>query len=103
MVGERGMERVYFSPASGGVACRSCADAIPDRLPLDPRLLRLAQSILRLPKSNGSTVRLPRLTRHQTDPLNRLFVEHVQHTLGRRLRLGQYVLPQGRVARVETR
>lgn len=90
--GERGPKPVYFSPSSGGVVCRSCGDASADRLSLDPRLLRLAQSILRLPKSNGSTIRLPRLTRHQTDPLNHIFAMHVQHTLGRRLRLGEYVL-----------
>jgi hypothetical protein len=36
--------------------------------------------------------RLPRLTRHQTDPINRLLAGHVQHTLGRRLRMAQYVL-----------
>jgi hypothetical protein len=32
------------------------------------------------------------LTRHQTDPINRVFVEHVEHTLGRRLRMREYVV-----------
>jgi hypothetical protein len=36
--------------------------------------------------------RLPRLTRHQTDPINRLLAGHVEHTLGRRLRMSPYVL-----------
>jgi hypothetical protein len=36
--------------------------------------------------------RLPRLTRHQTDPINRLLADHVEHTLGKRLRLSRYVL-----------
>jgi hypothetical protein len=54
---------------------------------------------LRLPREGGNgsasaspPQRLPRLTRYQTDPINRLFAAHVQHTLGRRLRMAQYVL-----------
>jgi recombinational DNA repair protein (RecF pathway) len=47
------------------------------------------------PRSDGSAHRLPRLTRHQTDPINRLLAEHVEHTLGRRLRLHAYVLGNG--------
>jgi len=45
--------------------------------------------------SAGLAQRLPRLTRHQTDPINRLLSEHVEHTLGRRLRLSAYVLGNG--------
>ena len=52
----------------------------------------LAQMVLRLPRHNGSLQRLPQLTRHQTDPLNRILAEHVQHTLGRRLHLAKFVL-----------
>src|SRR5205807_2063027 len=85
-------ESWYFSPLRGGVVCRNCEAATPDRLPLDARLLGLLQTILRLPKSNGSTQRLPRLTRHQTDPINRVFAGHMQHTLGKKLRLLDYVL-----------
>lgn len=88
-----GNEAMYFSPASGGVVCRSCEAGVHDRVSVDARLIRIAQSILKLPKVNGSTVRLPRLTRHQTDPLNRLLAAHLQFTLGRRLRLWDYVLP----------
>jgi hypothetical protein len=62
---------------------------------LDPRLLGMLQTILRLPRANGSPRRLPHLTRHQTDPINRLLSDHVQHTLGRRLRLSPYVLGGG--------
>lgn len=83
---------VYFSPARGGVVCRNCEGATPDRSHIDPRLLRLLQGIIRLPRSNGSPQRLPHLTRHQTDPINRLFADQVQHTLGRALRLPKYVL-----------
>lgn len=87
-----GRDAAFFSPSRGGLVCRSCEGASPDRIELDGRLLRLVQGVLRLPRSNGSIVRLPQLTRHQTDPLNRLFAEHVEHTLGRRLRLPRYVL-----------
>jgi hypothetical protein len=59
---------------------------------IDARLLRMAQSILRLPRTDGSAQRLPRLTRHQTDPINRLLAGHIEHTLGRKLRLHAYVL-----------
>jgi len=85
-------DAAYFSPASGGVVCRNCEAVVHDRMAMDLRLLRLVQGIVKLPRSNGTAQRLPRLTRHQTDPLNRLFAEHVEHTLGRRLRLPRYVL-----------
>jgi DNA repair protein RecO (recombination protein O) len=82
----------YFSASRGGTICRNCEGATPDRIPFDPRLARLIQSILRIPKNDG-VPRLPMLTRHQTDPINRVIVEHLQQTLGRRLRLTGYVIP----------
>jgi DNA repair protein RecO (recombination protein O) len=85
-------EACYFSPARGGVICRNCEAATHDRIPLDARLLRLLQGILRLPRTNGTAHRLPHLTRHQTDPVNRLFADQIEHTLGRRLQLAPYVL-----------
>jgi DNA repair protein RecO (recombination protein O) len=81
-----------FSPSRGGMVCSPCAGSVGDRMALDPRLLRLVQGILRLPRTNGEILRLPRLTRHQTDPLNNLLARHVQHTLARPLRLYPYVL-----------
>jgi len=87
--------QLYFSASKGGVVCRNCESVVHDRAPFDPRLARLLQSILRLPRgANGSTQRLPQLTRHQTDPLNRLFADQIEHTLGRRLQLAPYVLPR---------
>jgi DNA repair protein RecO (recombination protein O) len=92
-VGEVRDAASYFSPARGGIVCRNCEGAVPDRMEVDVRLLRLIQSVLRLPRTNGNALpRLPRLTRQQTDPLNRLFAAHVEHTLGRKLRLPKYVL-----------
>jgi DNA repair protein RecO (recombination protein O) len=84
--------RIFFTPARGGVVCRNCETTTPDRIETDPRLVRLAQAVLSLPRCNGTPRRLPLLTRHQTDPLNRLFAEHVEHTLGKRLRMRGYVL-----------
>jgi DNA repair protein RecO (recombination protein O) len=83
---------VYFSPSRGGMICRNCEAAAPDRASLDQRLLRLLQGILRLPRANGSPQRLPHLTRHQTDPINRLLADQIQHTLGRAMRLPRWVL-----------
>jgi DNA repair protein RecO (recombination protein O) len=91
-------DQPYFSPARGGVVCRNCEGAVPDRMSVDLRLLRLVQGVLLLPRDGnggGMPQRLPRLTRHQTDPINRLLADHVQHTLGRRLRLSGYVLRNG--------
>jgi DNA repair protein RecO (recombination protein O) len=82
----------YFSPERGGLVCRSCEGTTPDRLRLDARLARLAQQVLRLPRVGGTPQRLPRLTRHQTDPLNALFARQVAVTLGRPLRMPAYVL-----------
>jgi DNA repair protein RecO (recombination protein O) len=82
----------YFSPGRGGVVCRDCEGLVHDRNAIDPRLVRLAQGVLRLPRADGARGRLPQLTRHQTDPLNRLFAQHVEHTLGKRLQMARYVV-----------
>ena len=55
-------------------------------------MIRLAQQVLRLPRVDGTPLRLPQLTRHQTDPLNGLFARQVAHTVGRRLRMPAYIL-----------
>ena len=103
--GGAGAAAFFFSPHRGGVVCRGCEGATPDRESFDPRLLRLVQGVIRMTRANGSAVagtgpdggnvaarRLPMLTRHQTDPINRMLAGHVQHTLGRRLQLAPYVL-----------
>jgi len=86
----------FFSTNRGGVVCRNCEGVVPDRMHVDPRLLRMVQTILRLPRAEGPTQRLPRLTRHQTDPINRIFARHIEHTLQRRLRLPQFILDDGK-------
>src|SRR5207244_1639025 len=85
-------DAAYFSSMRSGVICRNCEGAAPDRMQLDPRLLRLTQTMLRLPRENGAAQRLPKLTRHQTDPINRIIADHVEHTLSRRLRMTRYVV-----------
>jgi DNA repair protein RecO (recombination protein O) len=82
----------YFSPSRGGAICENCHGLVHDRLRIDPRLLRLTQQMLVLPRINGTPQRLPRLTRHQSDPLNQLFAEQVNHTIGKRMRMPKYVL-----------
>jgi DNA repair protein RecO (recombination protein O) len=81
-----------FSSRRGGVMCASCIELAPDRMPFDARLLRLTQAILRLPRIDGQIQRLPQLTRHQTDPVNRLLAGYVEQTLGRSMHLPRYVL-----------
>jgi DNA repair protein RecO (recombination protein O) len=78
-------DRVFVSPSRGGVVCRNCEGQTPDRNELDSRLLRLIQSIPRME-------RLPQLTRHQTDPLNRMLARHIEHALSKRMRMPKYVL-----------
>lgn len=92
-------ERSYFSAAKGGFVCRNCEMHFPDRTDIDTRLLMLAQSVLKLPQENGTTARLPRLSRVQTDPLNKLLAAHIEHTLGKPLRVSAYALARKRGGR----
>jgi DNA repair protein RecO (recombination protein O) len=85
-------EPCFFSASRGGVICRNCEGVVHDRTALDVRLLRLLQSLLRLPRANGTPRRLPQLTRHQTDPINCLFADQIEHTLGRRLQMAKWVV-----------
>jgi DNA repair protein RecO (recombination protein O) len=89
---------IYFSPARGGLVCRDCEATFPDRMPLDPRLLRLLQALSKFPGSAAR--RLPMLSRHQTDPLNEILAAHTEHTLGRPLRMRPYVLSRSGARRV---
>ena len=86
-ISTNGANQISFSPDRGGVLCRNCENSFPQRFSLNSRLL----GIMQIFTTNGTT-RLPILTRHQTDPINRLLSEYIEHTLGRRLRLPKYVL-----------
>ncbi len=85
-------ERVFFTPARGGVVCRSCEATTPDRIETDPRLIRMMQGLVRTAGNGTDADRLPRLTTHQTHPINRLIAEHVEHMLARRMRMPRYVI-----------
>jgi DNA repair protein RecO (recombination protein O) len=85
-------DRVFFTPARGGVVCRNCETTTPDRIETDPRLIRMVQGMMRLPRDAATVERLPRLTTRQTNPVNLLIAEHVQHMLSRRLRMPAYVI-----------
>ncbi|CAN5605181.1 hypothetical protein BH09PLA1_BH09PLA1_18840 [soil metagenome] len=85
-------DRSFFSTNRGGVVCRNCEGATPDRMEIDSRLLRIVRGVLSLPRLNGSPLRLPGLTRHQTDPINRILSEHIEPTLSKRLRMVPYIV-----------
>jgi DNA repair protein RecO (recombination protein O) len=76
-----------FEPTRGGVLCRNCEPAFGGRMGFDGRLLGVMRQMLRA--DNGR--RLPKLTRHQTDPINRLLAGHVEHTLSKRLRMVKWI------------
>ncbi|HRK32857.1 MAG TPA: DNA repair protein RecO [Tepidisphaeraceae bacterium] len=84
--------RAAFAIDRGGVACGDCAPNFSRRVGIDPRLLRVVQTILTLPRLAGQPQRLPGLTRNQTDPLNRLLAEHIRFSSARELRLARYIL-----------
>jgi len=81
-----------FDSARGGVLCRNCEGSFPHRLPIEGRLIGIVQYVLELYQGNGSLRRLPNLTRAQTDPINRLLAEYIEHTLGKRLKMPKYIL-----------
>lgn len=83
-------ERVFFSPAAGGLVCQICEGKVAQCGEADPRLIRLMRGMLRLP--DAPELQLPRLGRQHTDPLNRMLADHVEHVLGKRLRMPSHVL-----------
>lgn len=83
--------RVLFSPQAGGVVCGTCPAPEGPRIVADARLIRILQTVLKLPKVKGIPQRLPRLTRAQTNPVNRLLADYLRYTLGNDLRVASYV------------
>jgi DNA repair protein RecO (recombination protein O) len=88
-IGDR--EDVWFAASRSGIVCRNCHNSFLQRMTLDVRLLRLVRAM-----QVADPTRLPRLTRHQTDPLNYLLAEHIEHTLGKQPKLAAYILPRRR-------
>jgi DNA repair protein RecO (recombination protein O) len=83
-------DNVYFTASRGGVVCHNCHATFADRIPFDIRLNRLIRMIQS--PTPGQPRRLPRLTRHQTDPLNNILVEHLEYSLGRPPNSAYYIL-----------
>lgn len=88
IIAERGP--ISFAPLLGGVICRNCELAIPQRGSIDGRLVGIMRHILELEKKSA-TARLPAMTRHQTDPINRLLGDYIEQMLGRRLRVLKWI------------
>ena len=84
--------RVTFSYAGGGVICPQCAAPEGEKVSVDSRLLRMLDTMLHLPHQQGIPQRLPRLTRQQSDPANRLLAGYLRNMLGHKLRVAPYVL-----------
>ncbi|MFT3786975.1 MAG: DNA repair protein RecO [Tepidisphaeraceae bacterium] len=97
-----GERMLYFSGARGGVICRNCEAVVPDRVSIDARLVGIVVNILRLPRENGAAVRLPRLTRAQTDPLHEALADHIEHVIQKRLRLKRHVVARRAAAARQT-
>ena len=83
---------VFFAPSQGGVLCRNCEGKVPDRVSVDARLLGIAEMVSHLPRADGRALRLPRLTRTQTDPLQAVFARHLMHNTGLPFRMPRHLL-----------
>lgn len=59
---------------------------------INPGLIRIAETILRLPRDNGTAKRLPRLSRAQSDPLTAYLALHIQSVTQRTLHSVNLVL-----------
>ena len=87
-----GQADAWFIPHEGSVACGQCGALPNQRVPLDWRVLRMIQLILKLPQAEGRPQRLPRLSRAQSDPINALLLSYLQETAGRALKTARYVV-----------
>lgn len=84
--------QLVFSPAAGGTVCPDCPAPPGPKMRVDARLIRMIQTILRLPRIEGIPQKLPRLARQQADPVNRLLADYLRHMLGHDLRVAGYIL-----------
>ncbi|MBC7785417.1 MAG: DNA repair protein RecO [Burkholderiales bacterium] len=83
--------RAAYMPQRPGLICQNCEPAYTDRIAINPRLLGIAGSILKLPRVRAVPQRLPRLTRAQTDPLNAFLANQIQQIIQRRLNTARYI------------
>lgn len=80
---------VSFVPSCGSVVCRSCTGAFTQTTRIDARVLGVLRYVMKV--NSHDSRRLPALSRHQTDPINRVIADHVEHVLGQRLRSRRFV------------
>jgi recombinational DNA repair protein (RecF pathway) len=66
--------------------------ADPAQARIDPRLIGIAKSILKLPRIKSIPQRLPRLSRAQTNPLTAYIAMHIQNTIQKPLQSARYVV-----------
>ena len=84
--------RVTFSPQLGGLVCGDCPTPPGPRIRSDARIIRMLQTLLRLPRAGGIPQRLPHMTRAQTDPVNRILADYLRYTLGHELCASSFVI-----------
>ena len=84
-----GAERLAFSPTLAQLVRDDRIEQVADATPVPRVAVEAIVGLLRLARAGGE---LPRLTRTQTDPANRLLALHVQHQIGARLRVARYIL-----------
>lgn len=84
--------RVGFDSRQGGLLCNNCMGAFPQRMNLDGKLIAILRTFDRLLKDGAHWQKLPKLTRLQSDPINRLLGKHASESADRELRLLDYIL-----------
>ncbi len=82
----------YHSPHRPGLICRNCEMSFADRIEIDSRLLRIAETILKLPRIKSVPQRLPRLSRSQTNPLNQFISSQIRLIVQRNIVSASYIL-----------
>jgi DNA repair protein RecO (recombination protein O) len=95
-----GETSVFYSVRAGGAICRNCEMITADRVQIDRRLLGTLVVLHRATRDIAGLMRLPKLSRSQADAIHAVLMAHVEHTLGKQLRLRSFVIPKrGRVLR----
>jgi DNA repair protein RecO (recombination protein O) len=82
--------RVGFDSHHGGLLCNNCMGAYPHRMNLDGKLIGILRTFDRLLKEGWQ--KLPKLTRLQSDPINRMLGRYASEAADRELRLLEYIL-----------
>jgi len=80
-------EEVYFSSRQGGLLCRSCEASAPEKYRVDADALAGLGTLLAVSAGRRQSLGEP-----QARAVNRLLTYHIQQQLGKRLRMGRYVV-----------